>query len=1423
MRWKALLGSPLLPWLLLLALVSFLVVDRLGCAGRQRSQRQLDAPGTASRLLAQQLPALPAAVEQRRTSVVAPEAPTLGEAWSAAATPGVQERPVPLPPSPQPDEERRLSGGDGEEAGHQHDAMLFLFNSIILGVLTTHTLTIPQLHGLQQTVVLFVLGIAVSLLMEGAHLHESLGVLGRSYRMWMDIDPHLLLFAMLPGLLAGDAMNIDTAIARRVSKQCVFLAGPGVLINGVLTALFLWWYIDSWDFLLSMTVGAILCATDPVAVVCLLKELGAPPSLTVQIQGESLLNDGTAIVLYMLSYNALKGEQYDLSDIIVFLARTAMCAWGLGLVMGYIFHCWIAAARNTLDHHSSMVQISLSLSCAYCSFILAEGVLSMSGVLATVAAALVLADKMWPVVVSKEAMHTVWHLFEYLWNSVIFFLAGALIGKTMIRIPLEDYGHLIVIYCVTTVIRGAMLFASRPLLQRFAKPFGHDVTVADTIVMTWAGLRGAVGLALAIQVAVDRAGGELSERDADRVLFYVGGIATLTLIVNANTCPIVVRWLGIAVLPETKQRILLMIHDQLICLLNGMIEAKKSEGETHEEPLSRRHLDELEHVMERMEDQILKDVALPEEVEQPAARRLSVLSNGSRRPSIKDMKEVSDTLAKFVQEQQLNGVGDSSESGTDASHSTSRAAIPHTKHHRWMTNPSARKLTILLQRAAAINSRLSDSTVPTRRRRRVTLGPSVQIDSIVPTHSEEQLVMERRFSSASSPTASMALRERLVSLGNFGSRHSGRAGVEAPSSPPDLAAWRAEAAAAAAAGAAAEAAVEAADASPDEEEEARTTASGATEITFKAPTRQHRVAQIRAVVVRTPSSSSSGTEVGAITSCEPQRPSVETSLPETVQSVPSISGDTPNSVVKVGSSASGPKADVVQFSGDCDHVPSSASRDGMIQTDSIAVHKRRSMPMLGTMAMGAFRESLNHLKVVVQRDQQLGQHVLGELHDAKEQVAAIPKELLQHLGDLPEVPDYACNMELRNLVLSKECDPSLLWATNEALLNLVFSQYWAQIDTGDVVPGTNSAEVLLTSVKLALSNCHAQLADYEFIQLFVQVPLMNGLAFQRQSLQGPKGQERRLSKVIPEERILEHFPKSFLEDEEQPFVRQIVESTTFNGMIMLAIVSNAIFIAIEGQVRAAGNQTDGGGWLAVDIIFAAIFLLEFVIQFCDLRWRYFRDIWNIFDFCLVVLSIVSVIAKVIAEELKDSDVSTESRLVRLARVFRVLRVLRLFQMVKLWQVMKARFLNKEVSVEVAEHVQKISVLLCFIRAHVRSQQKVISYFGENCQSEVVEIAHSILQSQVLTYKALLLAVQEQERLDRAMLREVNEMKLRRQVAEDFRTFVEHAHEGGIITANEAESMFHPMKEQIKLANTKIRESHFGLVETEKGRRGGRSV
>jgi len=452
-----------------------------------------------------------------------------------------------------------------DDEAHQHDALIFLFNALVIGAAVMHFNS--YFHVLQQTVMLFLLGMCVSFIAEGLEVKGEVGVFGQSYDMWMQIDPHLLLFTLLPALLAGDAMTIDTSVARRVAYQCLYLAGPGLIANALLIAWFIWMYLE-WDFWLSLTLGAILTATDPVSVVALLKELGASPVLTVQIQGESLLNDGTSIVMFLIAYDIVSGKEYDAAEVLMFLVRTALMAWAMGMFIGFFFFSWIRLAANKFDHNSAMLQIVITICCAYWSYIMAEGVFHMSGILATVASSLILSHYMWPHIVSTQSMHHVWQAFESLGNIIVFFLAGALCGKAMVHIESIYYFRLLLLYLFVMASRGVVIFASRPLL-RCLSPEKQKVTFSDALVMTWGGLRGAVGLALAIQVSSDGAPDEngvkqIDDDKAELVLFFVSGIAFLTTMVNATTAPKLVEFLGIAGRPKAQTTLLKMMHNQLV-------------------------------------------------------------------------------------------------------------------------------------------------------------------------------------------------------------------------------------------------------------------------------------------------------------------------------------------------------------------------------------------------------------------------------------------------------------------------------------------------------------------------------------------------------------------------------------------------------------------------------------------------------------------------------------------------------------------------------------------------------------------------------------------------------------------------------------------------------------------------------------------
>jgi NhaP-type Na+/H+ or K+/H+ antiporter len=137
-----------------------------------------------------------------------------------------------------------------------------------------------------------------------------------------------------------------------------------------------------------------------------------------------------------------------------------------------------------------------------------------------------------------------------------------------------DYVHLFVIWFFEVLLRGAVIFGSRPILRALSAD-GQPVTMADAAVMTWGGLRGAVGLCLSMMVSHERAGGHLDHKNASRVLFYTGGLAALTLTINAATCPMLVTWLGITQTRAAKRKLLLGMHKHMHCIVDEMAGKKR--------------------------------------------------------------------------------------------------------------------------------------------------------------------------------------------------------------------------------------------------------------------------------------------------------------------------------------------------------------------------------------------------------------------------------------------------------------------------------------------------------------------------------------------------------------------------------------------------------------------------------------------------------------------------------------------------------------------------------------------------------------------------------------------------------------------------------------------------------------------------------
>lgn len=366
----------------------------------------------------------------------------------------------------------------------------------------------------------------------------------------------MMLFLFLPVLIFGEAMTLKWHHVRGGISQALLLAGPGVIIGAFLMGSFVFLCLPSlgWSWNLCMVFGSILAATDPVAVVALLKSAGASPKLTILIIGESLLNDGTAMVLFTLFFDMVKGKVYNAGDIIAYFLKMALGAPLFGACVGAVSVFALSRANKPLSNDDVTVQIAITVCCAYMTFFMAEYECKMSGLLACCGAGAVFSCFAPPLILEHETMHHVWGMIEWAGNTLIFVLAGLIIGsKTIHEVTASDWGYLFLLFFMLLIIRVFIVGLLFPVLSNV----GLKCSRNDAVFMAWAGLRGALGMALALIVQGEESEEHLEQSDTDRLFFFVGGIASLTLIINATTSKKVLELLGLLKL-DTPDKLLVM-------------------------------------------------------------------------------------------------------------------------------------------------------------------------------------------------------------------------------------------------------------------------------------------------------------------------------------------------------------------------------------------------------------------------------------------------------------------------------------------------------------------------------------------------------------------------------------------------------------------------------------------------------------------------------------------------------------------------------------------------------------------------------------------------------------------------------------------------------------------------------------------------
>jgi monovalent cation:H+ antiporter, CPA1 family len=344
------------------------------------------------------------------------------------------------------------------------------------------------------------------------------------------VTPQLVLLILLPGLVFEASYRIQFDELRHAFGGIALLAAPGVLVAASIVAIFMN-LGTGMPIELGFVVGAMVAATDPAAVVSTFQRLPTPRRLDTLVQGESLLNDGTGLVAFAIAVTAVTTE-VTLADSLVTFVVTIAVSSVIGIVVGWLASRLIAM----IDDH--LIEVTISLVTAYGTYLLADA-FHDSGVIATVAAGVVMGNygrRIGMTPRTEEAIDTVWEFIGFLLTAVVFLLVGLAIpiARLADSLPWIAWGIVGILVGRAVVIYGMLGLGSR--LPRV----GHTVTVLPLSwlhVLFWAGLRGAVAIAVALSLPED-----FPQRALLQEITF--GIVLFTLVLQGTTIDWVVRRSG---------------------------------------------------------------------------------------------------------------------------------------------------------------------------------------------------------------------------------------------------------------------------------------------------------------------------------------------------------------------------------------------------------------------------------------------------------------------------------------------------------------------------------------------------------------------------------------------------------------------------------------------------------------------------------------------------------------------------------------------------------------------------------------------------------------------------------------------------------------------------------------------------------------
>lgn len=363
----------------------------------------------------------------------------------------------------------------------------------------------------------------------------------------VELEPDVAFLVFLPPLLYSAAWSINNADLKRYRRSVGLLAIGLVLFTSTLVAFVTSALIPGFSLAQGFLLGAIIAPPDAVAASSVMRGLGVPKRINTVLEGESLVNDATSLVLYRFALGAILTGQFSLAEASWRFVWSGVASVGLGLAFGWLMQFVHLALRR-----DPVTNTAVTLLIPYSVYLVAEHV-DLSGVLAVVAAGLFLSWRDNRIFSNQSRLqaYNVWDVTVFLLNGLVFILIGLqlpqiLRGLNTVGLP-QAIGYAGVLAAV--VIGGRLLWVypgaygprllSRHIRQTEPRPKWQEVTV-----VAWAGMRGVVSLAAALALPNTLPNGQPFP-GRDLILFLTFCIILCTLVVQGLSLPLLVRWLNV--------------------------------------------------------------------------------------------------------------------------------------------------------------------------------------------------------------------------------------------------------------------------------------------------------------------------------------------------------------------------------------------------------------------------------------------------------------------------------------------------------------------------------------------------------------------------------------------------------------------------------------------------------------------------------------------------------------------------------------------------------------------------------------------------------------------------------------------------------------------------------------------------------------